>query len=381
MTEISQFLDKFPIAANLIITSVLVLAINLLSYRILAALAKWSYQKNYLWTQAVLQSLKAPLQGLFWVITVTVVVQIFGLAQKKSLINDSFEPIRDVITLLLFMWFFMRLVSRGCLVLRTHAQAKNRPLDATASDAIAKLLQACIVILALLMIMAALDFSISSLIAFGGVGGIAIGFAAQSLVANLLGGITVYISKPFKVGEFIIMPNNGVQGKVQEIGWRATKVLGFDRRPFYVPNALFNTAVLINHTRMSNRRIQEHLMVGYSDIGKVHHIIEQGNQMLGDHAEIEHDFFVFRFDTCGDFAVKLYIYAFTQTTDYSEFMRIKEDVLFKIIDIIHKNGAKLAVPASRLYAPQGIEIKSLAQPDPQCAGVVDQPQAPNANKP
>src|SRR3546814_17827191 len=72
--------------------------------------------------------------------------------------------------------------------------------------------------------------------------------AAQSLVDNLLGGLTIYASRPFKVGEWIIMSVTEVMGEVQEIGWRATRIMGFDRKPFYVPNSMFNTGVVINHS-------------------------------------------------------------------------------------------------------------------------------------
>src|SRR5699024_10603573 len=141
---------------------------------------------------------------------------------QYTFLRKSLPPVLHVIAILLGMWFFLRMVSRSRKVLHIRAEQKGKALDATASDAIGKLLQACVVILAALMIMSALHFSISSLIAFGGIGGIAVGFAAQGLVANLLGGITVYASRPFKVGEWIVMPNNGVQGEVKEIGWRAT---------------------------------------------------------------------------------------------------------------------------------------------------------------
>src|SRR3546814_2349754 len=97
---------------------------------------------------------------------------------------------------------------------------------------------------------------LAGLLALGGAGGIAIGFAAQSLVANLLGGLTIYASRPFKVGEWIIMSGTEVMGEVQEIGWRATRIMGFDRKPFYVPNSMFNTGVVID--RKSTRLNSSH---------------------------------------------------------------------------------------------------------------------------
>jgi MscS family membrane protein len=153
------------------------------------------------------------------------------------------------------------------------------------------------------------------------------------------------------------MPGTEVMGEVQYIGWRATRVMGFDRRPFYVPNALFNTAVLINHSRMTNRRIQEYLHLRYLDIDKVQAIVADTNHMLSEHPGIQHDFFVFNFDTCGDFALKLLLYAFTVSTDYAEYMAVKEDILLKVAAIVRKHGGELAVPTSTIHMPDGVRFQ------------------------
>jgi MscS family membrane protein len=282
---------------------------------------------------------------------------------------------RDIAVIAVATWFLMRAVGRIEIGLQEQARERGQELDPTATDEIGKLVRAAIIITAVLVAMQALGFSIAGLLAFGGMGGIAIGFAAQGLVANLLGVLTVYASRPFKVGEWIIMPGTEVMGEVQDIGWRATRVMGFDRRPFYVPNAMFNTAVLINHSRMTARRIQEYVHLRYSDLDKVQDILADANRMLSDHPGIEHDFFVFRFDTCGDFALKLFLYAFTVTTDYEEYMRVKEDILLKIASIVRERGGQIAVPTSTVHMPQGLKIQppSPDAPPPFYQGLVASP--------
>src|SRR5690606_12130573 len=174
---------------------------------------------------------------------------------------------------------------------------------------------------------------------FGGMGGIAVGFAAQSLVANLLGGLTIFASRPFKVGEYIIIPGTELMGGVEHIGWRATRLIGFDRKPFYVPNAMFNTQPVINHSRMTSRQISETIHVRYDDIEAVQAIVTDGRAMLASHPGIQHDFFAFNFDSCGESSLKLFLYAFTVSTDYNDFMDVKEDVLLRLAGIIRGHGA------------------------------------------
>jgi MscS family membrane protein len=173
------------------------------------------------------------------------------------------------------------------------------------------------------------------------------------------------------------MPGNDVMGEVQHIGWRATRIMGFDRRPFYVPNAMFNTAVLINHSRMTNRRIMEALHLRYRDLDRLEAIVADVNRMLAEHDGIEHDFFVFRFDSYADFALKLLLYAFTVGTDYTDYMRVKEDILLKIAAIVRKHGAELAGPTSTIQMPDGLPLRSGPRPpadEPFTAGLIERPQ-------
>src|SRR3546814_16616323 len=116
------------------------------------------------------------------------------------------------------------------------AKAHDGGLDPTATDAIGKLARIAIFVTAALVILQTLGFSVAGLLALGGAGGIAIGFAAQSRGANLLGGLTIYARRPFKAGEWILMSGTAVMGEVQEIGWRASRSMGFDRKTFYVHN-------------------------------------------------------------------------------------------------------------------------------------------------
>lgn len=201
--------------------------------------------------------------------------------------------------------------------------------------------------------MQGLGFSISAVLAFGGVAGIAIGFAAQGIVANLFGGLTVYASRPFKVGEGIIFPGTDLMGEVEHIGWRATRVLGCDGKPFYVPNAKFNTGTIINNSRIAYREVSQYICLRLEDIDKVSAIVSDVNHMLEAHPEMG-DYFVFQFDSYSDYALKLYLYAYTTSTvsPYAEYMRVKQDLLLKINAIIAQHEARLAVPVASVQLPE-----------------------------
>lgn len=383
LSEIPQwFGSHYGLWSSIALTFIIVLAVlvlNALVNRVMSSFVRRANQSGYIWQSAFLESLTPPLRGVVWIVGLTVAVGILTRGGELTVLSQFFPPVRDVAVIAVAVWFLLRAVGRIEIGLQAHARNKGQELDPTAADAIGKLVRAAIIITAILVTMQTLGFSISGILAFGGIGGIAIGFAAQGLVANLFGGLTIYASRPFKVGEWIIMPGTEVMGEVQYIGWRATRVMGFDRRPFYVPNALFNTAVLINHSRMTARRIQEHLHLRYRDIDKVQAIVADTNRMLSKHPGIQHDFFIFRFDTYGDFALKLFLYAFTAGTDYNEYMSVKEDILLKIATIVRRHGGELAVPTSTVHMPDGVRF----QPEPHQAasepfnkGLIESPQSP-----
>jgi MscS family membrane protein len=244
MAEVGgDLLKRWPGAVWAFLIILATLGINAVGHRILALFAARAKAARHLWADALLATISAPLQGVVWMIGLTAAYQILTRQRELSLLEAFFPPARDVAIILLVAWFALRVVHRVQHNLQSQARTNGQELDPTAADAIGKLVRAAIVITAALVIMQTLGFSISGLLAFGG---IAIGFAAQGLVANLFGGLTIYASRPFKVGEWIILSGSEVMGEVQYIGWRATRVLGFDRQPFYVPNALFNTAVVVN---------------------------------------------------------------------------------------------------------------------------------------
>ena len=189
------------------------------------------------------------------------------------------------------------------------------------------------------------------MLAFGGVGGIAVGFAAKDLLANFFGGMMVYLDKPFRVGDWVRSPDRSIEGTVENIGWRLTCIRTFDQRPLYIPNAMFTTVVLENPSRMLNRRINEKIGIRYEDWQKMPAIVAEVKQMLIDHEELETDSrtLIVNFDSYGASHLEFFIYTFTKTTQWVRYHEIKQDVLMKIMAIVNEHGAEFAFPTRTLH--------------------------------
>lgn len=206
------------------------------------------------------------------------------------------------------------------------------------------------------------------MLAFGGVGGIAVGFAAKDLLANFFGGLTIYMDRPFVVGDWVRSPDKNIEGTVEHIGWRLTRIRTFDKRPLYVPNATFSTISLENPSRMTHRRISETLGVRYSDIAQVRSIVESVRQMLIEHPEIDDtQTLIVNLNQFSESSVDLMVYTFTKTTVWVKFHEVKQDVLLRIADIVEQHDAKLALPTTVLHADSLLGLS--------------EPQAANSNSP
>ena len=261
-----------------------------------------------------------------------------------------------VIALSVFVaWFIMRLIRiRENQILKGKIETKA---DETTISAIFKLLRIVVVIITCLVVFQTLGLSVSGIIAFGGVGGAAVAFAAKDLLANFFGGLMVYLDKPFSVGDWVRSPDRNIEGTVENIGWRVTRIRTFDKRPLYVPNSVFTQVSIENPSRMSHRRIYETIGVRYRDFSQVNMICKKVEALLATHNDIdESQTLMVNFNRFADSSLEFFIYCFTHTTNWQAFHAIKHDVLFKVGEIIIAEGAEIAFPSRSIYMENKVPV-------------------------
>lgn len=326
----------------------------IVSRLILAIENKFKSTKNK-WDDAFLHAARRPvvafvwLQGVYWAAEVA---HHFSDAEVFKA-NGTVLQIGFVWVL---VWFLFGLVKEVEKVLTSPIKMR-KPMDYTTVNAISKLLRAVIIITAVLTALQTLGFSISGVLAFGGMGGIAVGFAAKDLLANFFGGFIIHLDRPFKVGDWIRSPDRNIEGTVEHIGWRLTTIRTFDKRPLYVPNAAFTTIAVENPSRMTNRRISETIGIRFADVHSMQKIVEEIREMLKNHEEIDsNQTLIVNFLAFNASSLDIMLYTFTKTTEWVRFHEIKEDVLLKVSDIIESHGAEIAFPTRTLHLPDGVRV-------------------------
>ncbi len=327
----------------------IIVAVNIGAYYLLRQIEKIAARTQSIWDDAFIKAARLPVTMLLWTLGAAIALRI--VHQHSGIpYFDWVATSRNVLVISALAWLLIRLIDNAAANLVTLRLANEETVDRTTVDALSKLGRICVVVVASLSLLQTLGVSLAGVLAFGGIGGIAVGFAAKDLFANLLGGLTIYMDRPFSVGEWIRSPDKNIEGTVEHIGWRNTCIRAFNKNPIYVPNALFTSIVVENPSRMTHRRIKETIGLRYQDLGKMAAIVADVKTMLQTHPEIDHEAtLIVNFNSFGESSLDFFIYSFTKTTVWATYHEVKQEVLLKIADIIATHGAEIAYPTRSLH--------------------------------
>jgi MscS family membrane protein len=301
-----------------------------------------------------------PIQIFIWLCGICAALWIINRATPWPLMQ--YLPI---VAHLVFVGLVTLFCARFVSGVETHVVNPNvmkRPMEPTTASAVGRLLRVSIYITASLVIFQSLGYSISGVLAFGGIGGLAVGFAAKDILSNFLAALVIYIDKPFKVGDWVRSPDHEIEGTVVEIGWRTTRIRRFNTNPIYVPNSLLTSIVVENPSRLLNWRIQESWAVRFNDWHKVSDCVTAIRKMLEKHEDLDpRRTPLVNFDNFTSSGMSLWIYIFTKTANWERYIEVREDVLLKIINIVHQHDAEMALPTQKVEISEKRRLAAMQQ--------------------
>lgn len=333
----------------LVILGVAIIA-NLAAHLILKYLKKISDYTVNGWDDALIRAAEKPLSFVIWFLAIISIGDTVN-KHKGAFLVDFLAPTAKVGIIICVTWFLMRFINFISHDIVEKSRQKGQEIDFTTVDAISKLVRAIVIIFSALIIMQNLGFSVSGLLAAGGVGGVVLGFAAKDTIANFFGGLSIYMDRPFGVGDWIKSPDRQIEGIVEQIGWRQTRLRALNKNAIYVPNSVFSNIIVENPSRMTNRRIKEVIGIRYEDISKISKITDEIKTMLQNSSDLDHSQpIIVSFTTFSPSSLDFQVNAFTKTTDALEFSEIKQDILLKIAYIIEKNEAEIAFPTTTVIS-------------------------------
>lgn len=300
-------------------------------------------KRKYVVASSLLEAIHWPFVVFIWVKTVSDIIDVFSAKIDDTFVHLIWK-LRDIGFILLLAWVSVRFIKLFEEQLLLGHLAKKRP-DETTVRATGKLLRVGAVIVVVLFILPLLGINVSGVVAFGGGSAIVLGIGAQQIFANYFGGLVIYADRHFKVGDWISSPDKEIEGQVEYIGWRATQIRTFDQKVCYVPNAVLSSVIVVNSSRMKNRCIREMIGIRYVDVAVLDKITQELRTMLQAHPGIDQRrLLLAHFAEFGPGSLKISIYAFTKTIDRKVYYDVQQDIFLKVIQIIERNGAALALP-------------------------------------
>jgi MscS family membrane protein len=307
---------------------------------------------------AIVEAIAPPLKIIPVVVGVYAGLQILDVAPNVA--EYANRVIQSIITLTVF-WT----LSRAVKALEYVFEGVRDALSSSAVDWMIKALQFILIALGLGAVAQQWGIAIAPLLAGLGVFGIAVGLGAQDLFKNLISGLLIIAEKRFVPGEWIAVDGT-VEGTVEKINFRSTLIRRFDKSPVYVPNSKLSDAVLTNFSRMSHRRIRWVVGVEYrTTVEQLKYIRDEIEAWLIRDARFatppEAPLFV-RIDTFNASSIDFLIYAFTRTTNWGEWLAIKEEFAFAIMQIIERAGTGFAFPSQTVYLRQEDPPEIMAPP-------------------
>lgn len=329
---------------EIMIGIVALIAVNYLFRRLVKYFRQRSISTSDHWGEKIDHIFFLPFQILLWILGLTLVIEILGRRFDFSFFEAYIEAFRSTGLVFCLAWIVMRWKNEALRAF-LHTDIAQRKTDLGFVQVIGKILSAVVVIISIMIILQIWGLDIAPLIAFGGIGAAAVGFAAKDVLANFFGGMMLHINRPFMTGDFVIVTKEGVEGYVEEIGWNLTTIRDKEKRPVYLPNALFSNVLVINSSRMTHRRIELKLPIRYDDFSKIPLLTQNVGKAISKHPDIDtHLPVLVLFNDFNEYSLDLIVDVYTLKTRYDQYLRTRHEILLLIYDELKQTGAEMPFP-------------------------------------
>ncbi len=293
----------------------------------------------------VVDVIEGPLKFLPIVLGFFIATSYIKLSIEVQSFIDLFN--RTLITIFIF-WLLHQLVIPFSFVVKNFEDKISKPLV----NWTLKGLEIIIIVFGIVAVLELWGIKVGPVIAGLGLFGVAVALGAQDLFKNLISGIMILMEKRFTIGD-VILVSNEVEGVVEQIGFRSTLVRRFDSTPVMIPNYKFAEQSVTNYSRRHHRRIRWLIGLEYkTSIDQLKKIRDAITKLISDNndfAKSDNSNFFVRIDSFSDSSIDMLVQVFTETNEWSEFLKIKEELAVSLIEIIEANNAAFAFPSQSLY--------------------------------
>lgn len=256
-----------------------------------------------------------------------------------------------------FIWVIYNSTDESQVFFTDFMKVFDIEVDKLLIPFMSKVLRLALMIIAVALIASTWGFDVGTFVAGLGIGGLAFALAAKDTLANMFGGAVLITEKPFTLGDWIIVGE--VEGTVEDINFRSTKIRKFNKSVVTVPNSRVADSNIINYSKRNIRRISYELKIHIdTPVHDVKKVVKDIEDMLILHEGVHNETIFVKFNKFGESSLNIFLYYFTNTSVWGEYLAIAEDTNFKIMDILQANDVRLAVPLQQIKMEETQMTKS-----------------------
>jgi MscS family membrane protein len=245
-------------------------------------------------------------------------------------------------------WIFLKVIDFIGLILNKRAEATENKMDDQLIPFIVEIAKIITYVFALIIVMGNIfEVNITALATGLGIGGLALAMASKESLENLLGSFTIFFDQPFTVGDIVTV--GAVTGVVEKVGFRSTRIRTFDKSLVTVPNKKMIDAELDNLGLRPVRRVKFNIGLTYETAPEqIKAIVADIQEMINMHVKTNQDGRV-RFQEFGSSSLDIMVMYFVDSPKWEDLIDVKEDVNYKIMEIVKKHNSDFAFPSTTVY--------------------------------
>ena len=290
-----------------------------------------------------------PLRTIFTFIGIYIALNII---KNATIISTDIQAILDKGIKILLILFVAKAFGEGLdeknRVFVKIRDKSNRDIDKSTMNAILRITKIAINVLAGFMVISELGYNISGFITGLGLSSVVITLAAQDTAKSLIGGFAIFLDKPFKVGDYIKVDQ--YEGTVEEIRFRTTSIRTLENTVLHIANSEMSVSAIINYSEMEKRRYYAKLVLEFgTSLTKIEIVKNKIHRMLIQMDEIEKDTIMINFQEISDNGMDLVVIAYINRTNYAEYLDIKEEINYRVLQILESEKVELAYNTQTLY--------------------------------
>ena len=274
------------------------------------------------------------------------------LFDVTQVLQDSLVSVSKVTTYVGLIWLGLRGADLVHVYLSSKADKTASKFDDLLPPLVTRTLKVLVIVLGFISLAELLELPLASLLTGLGIGGLAIAMAAKDMIANIFGSLTVVADRPFTIGDWVRIGD--VEGTVEELGFRSTRIRTFYNSLIVLPNSLLLTSVVDNMGERQYRRYTTKLGLVYgTPAEKMEGFCEGVRELIRQHPKTRKDYFMVYFNDFSASSLDVLLYCFFEVVDWEEELQMRHRLLLDITRLAQTMGVSFAFPTQTVVVEQG----------------------------